>query len=159
MAANAWSGVMSVLRRAVLITKRYALYYVLCAAMIFMPMTCEVAGIGSTPEWYRNYNLSLNCAVYLGPSSQLDHVDVWAGWPFICLRGQVPGSIRFLWIPALANVAMFAVILASLATLVGTLRRQLRLEFGRCPTCSYPISESDRCSECGRSRSMSVWKA
>ena len=96
------------------------------------------------------------------------------GWPCLALEGQwglvhgrskasgllitrwerrhqaVAFPLRPLWPGFAVNTLLYAVILWLLLLGPFALRRFLRLRWGLCPKCAYPMGESQVCTECGK---------
>ncbi len=50
----------------------------------------------------------------------------------------------------LINTIFYAVMRWLLFAAPGFVRRRYRIKRGLCPSCAYPVGESDLCSECGK---------
>jgi hypothetical protein len=68
--------------------------------------------------------------------------------PRLMTRCVLP--LRPLWPGFAINALFYAAILWLLLAAPFALRRRLRLRFGRCPDCAYPVGASDLCTECGK---------
>ena len=75
------------------------------------------------------------------------------GIPLVTLvknRGLGVLPLRPIW-PGLAiNTVFYAVVLCLLVSGPFVLRRFIRIRSGLCPKCTYPMGESNVCTECGR---------
>ena len=61
-----------------------------------------------------------------------------------------PLPSRPIWIAFIANTFAYATLLGLASTGPFALRRHLRRRHGLCPICTYPMSESAVCTECGK---------
>jgi hypothetical protein len=74
----------------------------------------------------------------------------WSSAVQIAPRGTFPLPTRPFWFGFAANTVFYAAILWLPICALFILRRFLRIRRGLCPRCTYPMSQSSVCTECGK---------
>lgn len=66
-------------------------------------------------------------------------------------KGMLPRYLPYgpIWLGLIVNTLLYAIVLIVIMWMWSVIRSKLRLRRGLCPTCKYPIGESEVCTECG----------